>query len=447
MTDLESAVSEILDGFEVPEVPHRPAATYKATTLSDVQPERVSWLWPGRLPFGKVVTCDGDPSVGKSTLVIDLAARLTTGRPMPSETEAWVPPSDVVLMSAEDGLSDTVRPRLDAAGADTTRVHHFDGVQCYDDNGQPTGIVPPAIPGDLPALEQLINDTGAKFVVVDVLMAYLHGQVNSHKDQDVRRALSQLAAVAERTGACIVLLRHLTKGSAGSSALYRGGGSIGVIGLARVGLTAGHDPADDTGERRILAVAKCNVAEKAGSVAYTLVSDPDRGCARIEWLGGSALSADELVAPNQSAEERSAVDEAAEWLQSVLTDGPQQAAVLRNLAQNEGISWASLKRAKDKLGVEHKRDENAKGRPSSWSLAITAQPPVSRNARAVIDTPSEQGEQPETGHYGSTREPEPKPPAAGIGRCARCHASTRVYGPAGNPLCDSCRTPKKESDR
>lgn len=438
MTDIDAAVEEILDGFEVPEVPKRPAATYQATTLADVQPERVSWLWPGRLPLGKVVTCDGDPSVGKSTVLVDIAARLSTGRPMPGETKAHVPASDVVLMSAEDGLSDTVRPRLDAAGAEVARVHHFDGVQCYDDNGKPTGIAPPAIPADLVALEQLIADTGAKLVVVDVLMAYLHGAVNSHKDQDVRRALSQLAAVAERTGSCIVLLRHLTKGSAGSSALYRGGGSIGVIGLARVGLTAGHDPADETGERRILAVAKCNVAEKAGSVAYTLVSDPDRGCARIEWLGESGLSADELVAPHQSAEERSAVDEAAEWLQSVLTDGPIQAAVLRGLAQNEGISWASLKRAKDKLGIEHKRDDKAKGRPSSWSLPITAQDTMSRNARAVIGTSSEQGQQPESGHYGSRPEPEPKPPTSGIGRCARCRKSTRVYGPGGNPLCDNC---------
>ncbi|MGI8757153.1 MAG: AAA family ATPase [Acidimicrobiales bacterium] len=110
-------------------------ALYRSTRLADVVPERVEWLWSGRLPRRKLVVLDGDPTVGKSTLMLDLVARITTGRPMPGETFATVLPSDVVLLAAEDGLADTIRPRLDAAGADCARVHHLDAVPVIGDEG------------------------------------------------------------------------------------------------------------------------------------------------------------------------------------------------------------------------------------------------------------------------------------------------------------------------
>lgn len=243
-----------------------PSARYRSTRLADVVAERVEWLWPGRMPRGKLVVLDGDPSVGKSTLALDLAARITTGHPMPGEDLAMVPPSAVVLMAAEDGLADTIRPRLDAAGADCTRVHHLDAVPTVDDEGT-VRERPPVIPGDVEAIEALVVATGAVLVIVDVLMAYLSGRSDSHRDQDVRGALAPLVAVAERTGATIVVLRHLTK-SPGGAAIYRGGGSIGIVGAARSALLAAVDPDDDTGTRRVLAAIKCNLGPLSAAMGY-----------------------------------------------------------------------------------------------------------------------------------------------------------------------------------
>lgn len=140
-------------------------------------------------------------------------------------------PRSVVLLTAEDGIADTVRPRLDAAGADVDRVFVFSGVVDPE-----TGTVrEPSLPGDLERIEKIVVENDAALVIVDVLSAFLHGSVDSYRDQDVRGARMPLARLAERTGATVVVLRHLSK-SGGANPLYRGGGSIGIIGAARVGL-------------------------------------------------------------------------------------------------------------------------------------------------------------------------------------------------------------------
>jgi RecA-family ATPase len=246
--------------------------------LADVEPERVRWLWSRRLPLGKLVTLDGDPDVGKSTLCLDLAARLTTGRPMPGEALALVPASDVVLLAAEDGLGDTIRPRLDAAGADVARVHHFDAVPIYDEHGQVAAWAPPTLPEHIGALETLARSTGAVLVVVDVLMAYLSGRADSHRDQDVRRGLAPLAEMAERVGACVLLLRHVPKSQRRAGAgLSAGSGSMGIIGLARAGMVAAVDPEDPTGQRRVLARAKGNLAPPWRSLGNDSLTWPRLG--------------------------------------------------------------------------------------------------------------------------------------------------------------------------
>lgn len=353
--------------------PAPPPARYRATRLADVTAERVEWLWPGRLPRGKLVVLDGDPSVGKSTVTLDLVARVTTGRPMPGEQLVTVPPSDVVLLAAEDGLADTIRPRLDAAGADCARVHHLDAVPTTDEEGV-VRLRPPVIPGDADAIEALVVATGAVLVIVDVLMAYLDGRSNSYRDQDVRGALAPLVAVAERTEATIVVLRHLTK-APGGAAIYRGGGSIGIIGAARAALLAAIDPDDDTGTRRVLAPTKSNLGPPAPAMGYQLVTDDDRGCARVEWLGATAHTADALVAAPATDDERGALDDAVDWLRSMLAKGPRPRAELGRLARGEGIADRTLARARERTGVVANRDEHAHGRPSMWALPDGAEHP------------------------------------------------------------------------
>src|SRR4029079_8173039 len=171
----------------------------------------------------------GDPGLGKSSLTLDMAARISTGRPMPGALDAQRPPADVVLLSAEDGLADTVRPRLEAAGADLTRIFAMDAVPTGP--GRPGR--PPVFPDDVGWLHDLIVMKGVRFVIIDPLMAFLGLSVNAMNDQNVRRALFPLSRLAETTGAVILVVRHLNKNTQGS-ALYRGGGSIGIIGAARI---------------------------------------------------------------------------------------------------------------------------------------------------------------------------------------------------------------------
>lgn len=321
------------------------------TTLADVAPERVSWLWPDRIPCGKLTIIDGDPSTGKSTLTLDLAARVTTGVAWPDGAPGG-PPGDVLLLSAEDGPGDTIRPRLDAAGADVSRVHLLEAVPLVDDKGI-VRMAFPSVPRDVDHIERIVRLRRVRLLVVDVLMAYLTG--DSHKDQEVRGALAPLAAMAERTGCAVIVIRHLNK-SGGSNALYRGGGSIGIIGAARAAYLVARDAEDP--DRRIVACEKLNIAPEPPALAYRLVSDDAAGVAHVEWepdalTGVTAASL--LHAPDE--DERSERDEAAEWLAGYVADngGEALAAHVRKESGAVGLSWRTVQRARERAGVESSR--------------------------------------------------------------------------------------------
>jgi len=311
------AVSPIGDG----------ASSGSAVRLSDVQPEAVEWLWHGRIARGKLTLIDGDPGLGKSLLTLDVSARLTTGAAWPDGQPCPVQGS-VLLLGAEDGLADTVRPRLDAAGAD---VHHVYALPVVGDAGNERQ---PSIPDDLASIEAHLAATGALMLVIDPLMAYLGGDVNSHRDQDVRRALAPLAAMADRLSVAVVVIRHLNK-SSGGPAIYRGGGSIGLAGAARIVLAVGTDPEDET--RRVLAPVKANLSAPSPSLAYRLVETP--GAVRIEWLGASDVTASQLLAVPADEDERSALDAAADFLSERLADGqPVEVKPLLRDARDAGHS-------------------------------------------------------------------------------------------------------------
>ena len=314
--------------------------------LSTVQPTRVDWLWPGRIPLGKLTILDGDPGLGKSVLSLDLAARVSTGAAMPDGSPGRQ--GGVVLLSAEDALDDTIRPRLDAAGADVSRVLALDGIPVPDGQGKR----PPALPLDAIHIRDAVRRMGALLVVVDPLTAYLGPEVNSHRDTDCRRALFPLAAVAEQTGAAVVVIRHLNK-AMGSNPLYRGGGSIGIIGAARSGLLVGKDP--DNPDRRVLASTKCNLAKLPPSLAYDL-STADNGALRIGWMGESPHTAESLLAAPRDDEERDAVKDATEVLRSILADGPVESEQAKREARKAGIAERTLHRAKTILGVKSRKE-------------------------------------------------------------------------------------------
>ncbi len=178
-------------------------------------------------------------------------------------------------------------------------------------------------------------------------MAFLGGKTDSHKDQDVRRALAPLAAFEERTRAAVLIVRHLNK-AAGGNPLYRGGGSIGIIGAARSGLVVARDPEDP--ERRILAANKNNLSRAAPSLVFGLETAPN-GAARVVWGGTSSLNAADILREPVDPEQRSALSEAKDFLSKELADGPVAAEQVKKDARAAGVSERTLKRAKRALGV------------------------------------------------------------------------------------------------
>jgi hypothetical protein len=304
---------------------------------------------------------EGDPDLGKTTMTLDLAARVSTGAAMPDGTPG-IDPAGVVIASAEDGLADTIRPRLEAAGADLDRIVALTAI--VDAHGERM----PGLPSDLAAVEAAIAKVDAALVIIDPLMAYLDASVNSWRDQDVRRALAPLAKLAERTGCAIVAIRHLNK-SSGSHALYRGGGSIGIIGAARVALLIAQDPDDP--ERRILATIKNNLAPHPPSLAFRLMGDVTHAAARIEWLGESEHRASALLAMPVDDEERGALDEACDVLRVILADGPVAARDAEREAHAAGVSRATLLRARKATGVVSER-VGGLGRAGGWQWRLGA---------------------------------------------------------------------------
>lgn len=310
------------------------------TLVSDVEREHIEWVWPGRLAQGKLTILDGDPGLGKSTLLYDVAARITTGRAMPDG--APTEQGGALILSTEDGIGDTIRPRLEVAGADLARCMV---VQTIPEEDGPGRV--PVLPDDLPLLEHAARRVDARLLVIDPLMAHLGSETNSYRDQDVRRALAPVSEFAERCGLAVVVVRHLNK-TGGGSPIYRGGGSIGIIGAARVGLLVGRDPEDE--DRLVLASTKNNLAHRSASLAFRVVSAPDDpDTSTIEWEGSCPLGASDLLSAPSRGERTTAIDEAAEWLKSTLADGPRLASEMYAAAEAAGIKKRVLQKARHRV--------------------------------------------------------------------------------------------------
>lgn len=236
--------------------------------LSDVQPEAISWLWRGRLARGKATLLMGDPGLGKSLISHWIASTISTGGAWPDEGTCQAGSS--ILFSTEDGLADTVVPRCLAAGADMARIHAVQGV--IEDPNDPIERMF-ALDEHLADLEVLVGETGAIFVVMDPITAYLGPDVNSHKEADVRRVLGPVSLMAQRTGIVLLMVMHLNKGT-GVSALYRSVGSIAFPAVARVVLGIAPDPNDE--KRRLLLPVKMNIAADALGIGYRIGTTESR---------------------------------------------------------------------------------------------------------------------------------------------------------------------------
>ncbi len=332
--------------------------------LTDVEARPVQWLWTGRVPFGKVTIFEGEPEQGKSMVTCDLVARVTRGTVMP-DGDPLHGPRNALIVSAEDDYSDTIKPRLMAAGADLARVGSYP-LRRDPKSGK---VAPLTIPGDVNKLQRIIERHKFELVIIDPITAFLAEDVQTHNDASVRRALSPANLMAQETRAAIVLLRHLNKDSS-KSAINRGGGSVAFSANSRAVWVFAPHPDDE--DLHLMARTKNNLVAKGRTPAlgYRIESrDTSVGEQPIAaWEAGTYdLTADDLL-KHDARERAEARTEALEWLEQVLAMGPVPVAKLQEMADAEHLSWSTVKRAKNasegRFIAERVRGEG--GRTVGW---------------------------------------------------------------------------------
>jgi hypothetical protein len=353
---------------------------YLGVACVDVEPAPVEWLWEPYLARGKLAVLDGDPGTGKSFLTIDIAARVSRGGTMPGGPVRFGARETVLLLNAEDDARDTIRPRLRAAAGDPKRVRVFASPGIGMNR-------PPYFPDDFDQLEEAVRATRPALVVIDPLSTFFPADQSA-----LVRALVPFAELANDTGACVLLVRHLRK-SAGTNPLYRGLGGIGIVGVARTALALSRHPDDPT--LRVLAQTKTNIGPPGAALAFRLVGT-EHGPATVEWVRQLELTADDVFAPAASAGASArASARAAEWLLRFLSNGPVRATAVAEAARAAGIPTRTLTRAKQLAGASSFA-EHAYGATVWWwevpSAAAAVAPATSAPAEpqpAPARTPTE----------------------------------------------------------
>ena len=299
--------------------------------LAEVEPETVSWLWLPYIPLGKLTLLEGDPGVGKSWVSLAIATAVSLGKGLPG-TET-IESASVVLASAEDGLGDTIRPRLDAMRADVNKIHAIKGALDFGNGG-------------LATMEGYIEHVRPSLVIVDPLVAYIGAGVDLHRANETRAVMAKLADIAEKHGCAILAIRHLTKGGT-LKPIYRGLGSIDLAAACRSVLMAGCD--SDNPQKRGIVQIKSNLAPTGKAIGYEL---RDAG---FYWTGESDLTWQRILSAEDS-ESKSALDDAIDFLKDELADGAVEAKQVFSDAKNLGIYERTLNRAKSKLEIKSKRE-------------------------------------------------------------------------------------------
>lgn len=319
--------------------------------ISDVQREEVSWLWHGRIPIGKLTLFDGDPGVGKSWLTLAITAAVTKGSNLPQDVAHR--PGKVVLLTAEDGLGDTVRPRLEDMGANLNLVIALKGLR--DEKGQERALTL----DDIDIIEKTLSEHRPIFTVVDPVVAYMAGR-DTWKASEVRGLLAPLASLAEKYNCAVIGVRHLTKQS--MKAIYRGQGSIDFLAACRSAFLIGENP-DNSGER-VICHLKSNLAAKTPSLTFSI----NEG--RFLWGEESSFTAEQILVVPAEREVRSQIEEAKVFLRDLLTESPVESFEVKSHAKAAGISDQTLRRAKTALGVKAKKTGFGETGKWLWELSV-----------------------------------------------------------------------------
>lgn len=334
----------------------------KLINMETVEVEQIEWLFYPFIPYGKVTIIQGDPGEGKTTMVLQIIAKLTKGEeilPRQENTaeakdgvetaadsdmklsESPIEPVNVIYQTAEDGLGDTIKPRLLAAGADCSRV------LVIDDREQPLTML------DI-RLEEAIVQTKARLVVLDPIQGFLGAEVDMHRANEIRPLMKRVAVLAEKYHCAIILIGHMNKNSNGKSS-YRGLGSIDFQAAARSVLIVGR--IKDEPEIRVVCHVKSSLAPEGKSIAFRLDKETD-----FEWIGEYDISADDLLS-GDSRGQKSRKEK--EFLLEILANGGMAQRKIEEEAEKRGIKKKTLRNAKLELEI----DSVKRGNQWFWMLS------------------------------------------------------------------------------
>lgn len=355
-TDIEAKIGEAFanpfrpakaNGANGATTSHLPPAALVIQQASTITPQEILWLWRHRIAIGKQTILAGEPGLGKSQVTCAVTAIVTTAGLFPNG-EGIGPLGSVIILSAEDDAADTIRPRLDAAGADASKVYIVSAVRGEGGKGRRAFN----LQADLELLEAEIKRIGdVKLVVIDPVSSYL-GKVDSHRNAELRAVLEPIGEMAARLGVAVLSVTHLNKGN--GTANNRVIGSIAFVAAARAAFVVCRDPDDN--ERRLLLPTKNNLGPEGAGIGFrvgTQVTPSGIVAPCIFWDAiPVTITANEALNTSHEYGSAPARNEAEGFLQELLAAGTMPVKQIEAEAKAAGLSWRTVKRAKDTLGIK-----------------------------------------------------------------------------------------------
>ncbi len=337
----------------------------KMTCVEQFEPREVEWLWADRVPLGMITMFAGDPKLGKSFVTLAMGAAVSRGLALPQSRRPDRPAS-TILMSAEDDPARTIAPRLVAAGADLSKIHVIESVILA--NGSE---MLPSLRADVDAISAAAARLGdCRLIVIDPVSAYLRG-VDDNRNAALRGVLSPIKSLAERLGAAVVLVSHLTKAPS-ANGKHRVAGSIAYVGVCRANFLFVRDPRDPASRRVLMFDNGGNTAPLAPPLAFT-IEDPTGRVPQVVWSDEPVtITVEEALRPGgQSPTRRNDPDLSycEEWLRETLAGGRVLAAELRRASQEAGFAWRTLHRARSRIGAATRREGFGPGSEALLAIA------------------------------------------------------------------------------
>ena len=302
--------------------------------MSDIEAKEVEWLWYPFIPYGKLTIIQGDPGDGKTTMVLNIAAAVSRGEGF-DEGMNITEPMNVIYQTAEDGLADTVKPRLEQARADCSRV------LVIDETNKALSMLDKRV-------EEALDKTGARLLIMDPIQAYLGGSMDMNRANEAREMTKHLATIAEQRNCAIILIGHMNK-AGGCKAAYRGMGSIDFFAVARSVLLVGRVIGKDN--YRAMVQIKNNLAPFGHPKAFELSEDG------FEWIGDYEISVDDVL--GGYAPKESKLDQAKQLLRDLSEDKDSVSSnELIEIAKAEGISKRTMDNARKEMGLKSQKINN-----------------------------------------------------------------------------------------